>query len=84
MHMATYYLSADSAKHQTDSARQWGKFQRQNPEVLGDLDLHLFEINVQGKNFNMMTAGPLGDRNEADDRCRKLAEVKISCRVISR
>lgn len=77
LHIASY-LSEDSAR------QQWEEFQRHNPEVLGDLGLHLSTIKLRGKSFTRMVGGPLADHNDAYDRCRKLAALGIYCRVIAK
>lgn len=63
----------------------WGSLQGKYPGLLGDMQLFVQEINIDGKGkFYRVQAGPLPNRATADDLCGQLKAQKQDCIVVKR
>lgn len=69
-----------------DAARSaWSGLQKKHPGLLGDMQLFVQEIEIEGKGkFYRVQAGPLPNRATADDLCAQLKAQKQDCIVVKR
>lgn len=69
-------------KSQEAAQSEWGRRQKQFPELLGGLSLFIERADLSGKVFFRVRGGPLDNREVARRLCADLKAQKVACLVI--
>lgn len=71
-----------AVKSETAAQKEWARIQKANPDLLGDLTLHVERFNKTASEvYYRIQAGPLQDKASAKQLCAKLKQKNQACIV---
>lgn len=80
---AAWGIQLVSLSNQKDAERVWGRLQKANSDLLGDLKLHVQMAKLKKGTFYRVQAGPLANRAAASSLCGTLKSRKQDCLVVA-
>ena len=80
----SYVLQLAAYTSEGAIAPAWTQLQKSHPELLGDMQRFVQQVDVNGKTYYRLQVGPFPNRATALDVCAQLKARKQDCLVVKR